>query len=99
MASITVMLPHVLVSLLAWHRSVPGLVAAAAVVLIWAGVIFFAFSSRDMVERSCANRCRRATGRLVRSLSTLVGQAQRTRISPREVSCSNNFRHRAYSNG
>jgi adenylate cyclase len=42
---VTIMLPMVLVGLLAWHRSVPGLVAAAAVVLIWAGVIFFAFSS------------------------------------------------------
>jgi adenylate cyclase len=38
-------LPMVLVGLLAWRRSVVGLVAAAAVVLVWATAIFFAFSS------------------------------------------------------
>jgi adenylate cyclase len=42
---VAVMLPMVLVGLLAWHRSALGLVAAAAVALIWAGAIFFAFSS------------------------------------------------------
>jgi adenylate cyclase len=42
---ITVMLPMVLAGLLAWRRSALGLVAAAAVALIWAGAIFFAFSS------------------------------------------------------
>jgi adenylate cyclase len=42
---VTVTLPMVLISLLAWRRSALGLVAAAAVVLIWAGAIFFAFSS------------------------------------------------------
>jgi adenylate cyclase len=42
---ITVMLPMVLTGLLAWHRSALGLVAAAAVALIWVGAIFFAFSS------------------------------------------------------
>jgi adenylate cyclase len=42
---VTVMLPMVLVGLLAWRRSALGLVAAAAVALIWAAAIFFAFSS------------------------------------------------------
>ncbi len=42
---VSVILPMVLISLLAWQRSALGLVAAAAVVLIWAGAIFFAFSS------------------------------------------------------
>jgi adenylate cyclase len=42
---VAVMLPMVLMGLLAWQRSVLGLVAAAAVVLIWAAAIFFAFSS------------------------------------------------------
>src|SRR6202789_3131272 len=42
---VTVMLPMVLIGLLAWRRSVLGLVAAAAVALAWAGAIFFAFSS------------------------------------------------------
>ena len=42
---VAVMLPMVLVGLLAWQRSVLGLVAAAAVALAWAGAIFFAFSS------------------------------------------------------
>jgi adenylate cyclase len=42
---VTVMLPTVLVGLLAWRRSALGLVAAAAVALIWAAAIFFAFSS------------------------------------------------------
>jgi adenylate cyclase len=42
---VTVMLPMVLVGLLAWHRSALGLVAVAAVTLIWAGAIFLAFSS------------------------------------------------------
>jgi adenylate cyclase len=41
---IAVVLPMVLVGLLAWRRSVVGLVAAAAVVLIWAGANFFAFA-------------------------------------------------------
>jgi adenylate cyclase len=42
---VAVMLPMVLVGLLAWRRSALGLVAAAAVALIWAAAIFFAFSS------------------------------------------------------
>jgi adenylate cyclase len=42
---VTVALPMMLVSLLAWRRSALGLVAAAAVVLIWAAAIFWAFSS------------------------------------------------------
>jgi adenylate cyclase len=42
---VTVLLPMILISLLAWHRSALGLVAAAAVVLTWAGANFFAFSS------------------------------------------------------
>jgi adenylate cyclase len=42
---ITVMLPMILTGLLAWHRSALGLVATAAVALIWVGAIFFAFSS------------------------------------------------------
>jgi adenylate cyclase len=41
---IAVVLPMVLVGLLAWRRSVVGLVATAAVVLIWAGANFFAFA-------------------------------------------------------
>jgi adenylate cyclase len=42
---VTVILPMVLIGLLAWRQSALGLVAAAAVALIWAGAIFFAFSS------------------------------------------------------
>jgi adenylate cyclase len=42
---VAVMLPMVLIGLLAWQRSALGLVAAAAVALIWAGAIFIAFSS------------------------------------------------------
>jgi adenylate cyclase len=41
---IAVVLPMVLVGLLAWRRSVVGLVATAAVVLIWAAANFFAFA-------------------------------------------------------
>jgi adenylate cyclase len=41
---VAVVLPMVLVGLLAWRRSVVGLVAAAAVVLIWAGANLFVFS-------------------------------------------------------
>ena len=40
-----VLLPAVLVGLLAWRRSAAGLVAAAAVVVIWTATIFLAFSS------------------------------------------------------
>jgi adenylate cyclase len=40
-----VLLPAVLVGLLAWRRSAVGLVAAAAVVVIWTVTIFLAFSS------------------------------------------------------
>ena len=40
-----VVLPGVLVGLLAWGRSAVGLVAAAAVVLIWAAAIFLRLSS------------------------------------------------------
>ena len=42
---VAVVLPMVLVGLLAWRRSVVGLVAAAVVVLVWVTAIFFAFSS------------------------------------------------------
>jgi adenylate cyclase len=41
---IAVMLPIILVGLVAWRRSAVGLVAAAAVVVIYTGVNFFAFS-------------------------------------------------------
>lgn len=41
---VAVLLPAVLVGLLAWRRSTVGLVAAAAVVLIWAATNFLAFS-------------------------------------------------------
>jgi adenylate cyclase len=41
---IAVVLPMILVGLLAWRRSAVGLVAAAAVVLIWAAANFFAFA-------------------------------------------------------
>jgi adenylate cyclase len=41
---IAVVLPMVLVGLLAWRRSVVGLVATAAVILIWAATNFFAFA-------------------------------------------------------
>jgi adenylate cyclase len=41
---VAVVLPMILVGLLAWRRSAVGLVAAAAVVLIWASANFFAFS-------------------------------------------------------
>ena len=42
---VAVLLPAILVGLLAWRRSAVGLVAAAAVVLIWAAGNFLAFSS------------------------------------------------------
>jgi adenylate cyclase len=41
---IAVALPMILVGLLAWRRSAVGLIAAGAVVLIWAAANFFAFS-------------------------------------------------------
>jgi adenylate cyclase len=41
---VAVMMPVVLVGLLAWRRTGVGIVAAAAVVLVWATAIFFAFS-------------------------------------------------------
>jgi adenylate cyclase len=42
---VAVLLPAVLVGLLVWRRSAVGLIAAAAVVLIWTVAIFLAFSS------------------------------------------------------
>jgi adenylate cyclase len=42
---VAVLLPAVLVGLLAWRRSAVGLIAAAAVVLIWVATNFLAFSS------------------------------------------------------
>jgi adenylate cyclase len=42
---VAVLLPAVLVGLLAWRRSAVGLIAAAAVVLIWIVATFLAFSS------------------------------------------------------
>jgi adenylate cyclase len=44
-AVVTVLLPVILVGLLAWRRSAAGLIAAAAVVLIWVVTMFLAFSS------------------------------------------------------
>ncbi len=43
-AGVAVMLPMLLVGLLAWRRSVIGLVAIAVVILLWLGVNFAAFS-------------------------------------------------------
>jgi adenylate cyclase len=40
-----VLLPVILVGLLAWRRSAAGLIAAAAVVLVWVVTVFLAFSS------------------------------------------------------
>ncbi|MGO8908621.1 MAG: CHASE2 domain-containing protein [Bradyrhizobium sp.] len=42
---VAVLLPVVLVGLLAWRQSAVGLIAAAAVVLLWTAAIFVAFSS------------------------------------------------------
>jgi adenylate cyclase len=42
---VAVLLPAVLVGLLAWRRNAVGLIAAAAVVLVWAAGNFLAFSS------------------------------------------------------
>jgi adenylate cyclase len=42
---VSVLLPAVLVGLLAWRQSAVGLIAAAAVVLIWVATNFVAFSS------------------------------------------------------
>ena len=42
---VAVLLPAVLIGLLAWRRSAVGLIAAAAVVLIWTVSVFLAFSS------------------------------------------------------
>jgi len=42
---VAVLLPAVLVGLLMWRRSAVGIIAAAAVVLIWTGAIFVAFAS------------------------------------------------------
>jgi adenylate cyclase len=42
---VAVLLPAILVGLLAWRRSAVGLIAAAAVILIWVATIFLAFSS------------------------------------------------------
>jgi adenylate cyclase len=42
---VAVLLPAALVGLLAWRRSAVGLIAAAAVVLIWVAANFLAFSS------------------------------------------------------
>jgi adenylate cyclase len=42
---VAVLLPAILVGLLAWRRSVVGLIAAAAVVLIWVATNFLTFSS------------------------------------------------------
>jgi len=42
---VAVLLPAILVGLLAWRRSTVGLIAAAAVVLVWAAGNFLAFSS------------------------------------------------------
>jgi len=42
---VSVLLPAVLVGLLAWRQSAVGLIAAAAVVLIWVATNFLAFSS------------------------------------------------------
>ena len=42
---VAVLLPAVLVGLLAWRRNAVGLIAAAAVVLVWVATNFLAFSS------------------------------------------------------
>ena len=43
-ALIAILLPMLLVGLLAWRRSAPGIVAAAAVMIAWAGLNLFAFT-------------------------------------------------------
>jgi adenylate cyclase len=47
---VAVLLPVVLIGLLAWRRSAAGLIAAAAVVLIWTVAIFLAFSSGLLLQ-------------------------------------------------
>ncbi|QPF83297.1 adenylate/guanylate cyclase domain-containing protein [Bradyrhizobium genosp. L] len=42
---ICVLLPVMIVGLLAWHRSTPGIIAAAGLVLVWMAMTFFAASS------------------------------------------------------
>ncbi|MCS3928598.1 adenylate cyclase [Bradyrhizobium elkanii] len=43
-ALFAILLPMLLVGLLAWRRSAPGIVAAAAVMIAWAGLNLFAFT-------------------------------------------------------
>jgi adenylate cyclase len=43
-ALFAILLPMLLVGLLAWRRSAPGIIAAAAVMIAWAGLNLFAFT-------------------------------------------------------
>ena len=70
-----VLLPAVLVGLLAWRRNAVGLVAAAAVVLIWTVTIFLAFSSGIWLSAAVPIAAAAPPVVLFGSLSTVVGQA------------------------
>jgi adenylate cyclase len=95
---VAVMLPVVLVGLLAWRRSGVGIVAAATVVLVWATTVFFAFSRGIGLSAACQSPL--PLPRLFCSQPFNSGQGGGGHsILPRGVSCSNNFKLRAYRIG
>jgi len=95
---VAVLLPAVLVGLLVWRRSAVGLIAAAAVVLIWTVATFLAFSSG--IWLSAAVPVAAAAPPVVYSDPFSCGQVGgRHSILPRGVNCWSSFRRRPYSNG
>jgi adenylate cyclase len=95
---IAVALAMILVGLLAWRRSAVGLVAAAAVVLIWAAAI----SSRSRKGSGSARRCRSQQPRRPRFYlppCSCGRDGSGRSILPCEANCSNSFRRRPSSNG
>ena len=97
-ALFAILLPMLLVGLLAWRRSAPGIMAAAAVMIAWAGLNLFAFTHGIWLNAATTLA---AAVPPVRSLPACnCGRAAVARnISPPRAVRSRNSRHPPCRNG
>jgi len=95
---VAVLLPAVLVGLLVWRRSAVGLIAAAAVVLIWIVSIFLAFSSGIWLSVAVPVAAAAPPVVLFGSFQLWSGRRQAQYLATRSELLEQ-FRRRLYSNG
>lgn len=95
---IAVVLPMFLIGLLAWRRSAVGLIATLVVVVISAGANMLAFSRGIWLEAAVPLAAAAPPAILFGAVQLWSGR-RRAQYLPRERSCSNNFRPRAFMSG